>query len=232
MPSLLHYRIFENPYSLAEAAADFIQQLINDCLKRQSCCRIALPGGTTPADCLQKLSTRKLSWQSVKWFMGDERCLPEGDPERNDTMIMTTLFSRELAEYRHLFYPISAEKGPEKAAQEYTKCINKFGVFDIILLGMGEDGHTASLFPGNAALTDQRAAVPVFNAPKLPSQRVSLSLPTLQSARCRIVLATGKGKNRALDKVKNGERLPVNCIGENHWFVDKAADTGNNCQET
>lgn len=229
MSSLPHYRVFENPDQLAEAAADFVQREINDCLKQQPCCHIALPGGNTPAGCLQKLSTRKLPWQSIKWFMGDERCLPEGHAERNDTMIMTTLFAQDAAEYQHFFYPISAEKGPEKAAQEYTDRIHSFDAFDIILLGMGEDGHTASLFPGNLALTDKRAVVPVFDAPKPPPQRVSLGLPALQSARCRIVLVTGTGKNAALNKIKNGKQLPVNCIGDNHWFVDKAADAGSDC---
>ncbi len=226
MSSLLHYCVFENSDQLAEAAADFVQREINNCLKQQACCRIALPGGNTPAGCLKKLSARKLPWQSIKWFMGDERCLPEGHAERNDTMIRTSLFAQDADKYQHFFYPISAEKGPEKAAQEYADRIHSFDAFDIILLGMGEDGHTASLFPDNQALTDKHAVVPVFDAPKPPPERVSLGLPTLQSARCRIVLVTGKGKNEALNKIKNGKQLPVNCIGENHWFVDKEADAG------
>ena len=88
---------------------------------------------------------------------------------------------------------------------------------------MGEDGHTASLFPGNAALDDTRPAVPVHHAPKPPPERVSLGLTTLQSAGERIVLVTGQDKRDALQRIGAGERLPITMAGPLLWFIDAGA---------
>ena len=123
-------------------------------------------------------------------------------------------------------HPIPAELGPELAAERYAQLINSVGPLDIALLGMGEDGHTASLFPGNAALTDERAVVPVYNAPKSPEERVSLGLVTLQNAGQRVVLVTGANKHDALMRVDQGDALPISLIGEAYWLVDQAAASG------
>ena len=88
---------------------------------------------------------------------------------------------------------------------------------------MGEDGHTASLFPGNAALEDKRSAVPVYDAPKPPGERVSIGLDTLRNAGECIVIATGEGKREALSKLKQGEIFPVGMVKPDVWFVDEAA---------
>jgi len=88
---------------------------------------------------------------------------------------------------------------------------------------MGEDGHTASMFPENKALSDTRAVVPVYNSPKPPVERVSLSLTSLLKAKSRLVLTTGSGKASAITQVKAGENLPINCIGDINWFIDEAA---------
>lgn len=217
------FQIYDSADTLAEAAASFILLQINECLGRQPRCRIALPGGSTPARCLQILSDLELPWEQIDWYVGDERCLPIGHEERNDTMINQKLFSQGIRS-NEFFSPIKAELGAEKAAQDYALLFNSFDALDIVILGMGEDGHTASLFPGNAALTDKRAVVPVFAAPKPPPERVSLSLATLSAAKVRIILVAGKDKKEALIKVKAGENLPVNIIGESYWFIDTAAD--------
>ena len=92
---------------------------------------------------------------------------------------------------------------------------------------MGEDGHTASLFPGNPAIDNNHPVVPVYDSPKPPPQRVSLGLTTIQSARQRIVLVSGRGKHEALVRIKQGVQLPVSRIGATHWFVDEAAAYNN-----
>ncbi len=217
-----NFYLHEDAETLAVAAASFIQLNIAACIKKKQCCRIALPGGNTPARCLQKLSKLDLPWQQIEWYLGDERCLPVGHTERNDCMIRQALFSSPRNSARH-FYPIKAELGAEKAAQDYSLLFRSFDALDIVILGMGEDGHTASLFPDNKALTDQHKVVPVFNAPKPPPERVSLSLSTLSSVALRIVLVVGENKTAALNKIQAGEALPVNRIGNNHWFVDRAA---------
>ncbi|HHO59921.1 MAG TPA: 6-phosphogluconolactonase [Thiotrichales bacterium] len=214
--------VCENAETLARLAADLVRQTIEACVQQQGACSIALPGGATPARCLQNLAADKLPWPSLQWFMGDERCLPVGDIARNDTMIRQTLFAGNAQAVKN-FHPIDAELGAETAAQRYSALVDAVGRFDLILLGMGEDGHTASLFPGNKALQDTRPAVPVFDAPKPPPERVSLGLKTLTAARQRIILVAGSNKHAALKRIKHGEQLPVNCLGESHWFIDREA---------
>lgn len=242
--------IYDDFDTLSIAAAAFIRQKILDCLQHQPRCRIALPGGNTPAACLRHLSNYALPWAQIEWYMGDERCLPVGHPERNDRSVLQTLFQHQEHQdhqdnqksqtqpngqdaqglqtpqnrpCKSNFYPIKAELGAEKAAQDYQTQISGFDAFDIVLLGMGEDGHTASLFPNNLALKQTDSVVAVFNAPKPPAERVSLGLNTLIKAHCRIVLATGANKQAALERVAQGEALPINLIGPKQWFLDKEA---------
>lgn len=207
----------------AVAAADYLAARIRTLVDKQGLCRIALPGGRTPAHCLQRLSGYALPWSQLHCYLGDERCLPVGDEARNDSMLADSLWSRAAIPAANI-HPIPAELGPVDAARAYTAVIEAAGRIDIALLGMGEDGHTASLFPGNRALSLKEPAVPVFDAPKPPPQRVSLSIPTLQGAVERIVLITGAGKADALRRVKAGEPLPVNLIGPLLGFTDAAAD--------
>jgi 6-phosphogluconolactonase len=216
------YHIYDDTQPLAEAAANFIVLKIKACLKQQPRCRIALPGGNTPAACLEALSKQTLPWSQIDWYMGDERCLPIGHAERNDTMVSQTLFNGQGPSKKQ-FFPIKAELGADKAAKAYQAQIEAFDALDIVILGMGEDGHTASLFPNNKALTKQDSVVAVFNAPKPPEERVSLGLNTLIKAKYRIVLAPGEGKQEALKKLTLGESLPIGLIGPKHWFLDHAA---------
>ncbi|MGD8933742.1 MAG: 6-phosphogluconolactonase [Gammaproteobacteria bacterium] len=221
------FRIFPDAEAVAQATADFLSARIVACVEEKQSCHVALPGGTTPARCLRLLSARSLPWHGIHWYLGDERCFPVGHPERNDSMIAQQLWSRIPMpdENRH---PIPAELGPELAAAKYSALINRIDRLDIAVLGMGEDGHTASLFPGNAALDDRRAVVPVYHAPKPPAERVSLGLSTFQSAVLRIIMVTGHNKYEALARVKQGQQLPVSRIGPSCWFVDKSAADSDN----
>ena len=217
------WHISKDAESTAEAAADFIAQAIRQTLELKPQCLIALPGGNTPVKCLQLLAKMDLPWRKCHWFLGDERCYPVGHPERNDTMIRASFLNHIDTDQEH-FHPIPAELGAEQAAQEYSHLLQSFGPLDIAFLGMGEDGHTASLFPDNPALNNKAAAVAVFNAPKAPEERVSLSSTSLQSAKIRMVLATGVAKQSILKQIKNNAPLPINNIGDIHWFIDLAAN--------
>jgi len=172
------------------------------------------------------LADMDLPWSQCHWFLGDERCYPLGHPERNDTMIRASFLRRIDSDEDHI-HPIPAELGPEIAATQYSQLVESFAPLDIAFLGMGEDGHTASLFPDNPALNNQQTAVAVYHAPKAPEQRVSLSRNTLQSTKIRMVLVTGAGKQSILKQIKNGEPLPINTIGAIHWFLDQAASDSN-----
>ncbi len=214
------WKIYGGLEQASKAAANFLVENIQDCLAKRGECHIALPGGNTPATCLELLSQASIAWNKVHWYLGDERCLPIGNVERNDVMLNQHLFSRTPESQVH---KIPAELGPDKAAEFYSKIIDNLISLDIVFLGMGEDGHTASLFPGNAALQDKRSVVPVFDSPKPPDQRVSLGVETLRSAKLRVVLTAGATKQSIISKVENGMPLPVNMIGDIHWFVDKAS---------
>lgn len=216
------YRHCTSAEALARAAAEHLAARIGACVQRDGICRIALPGGNTPARCLALLAQASLPWDRVHWYLGDERCYPAGHEGRNDVMLDAQLWSRIDAAADNC-HRIAAELGPEPAAARYSDEIRVAGLLDIILLGMGEDGHTASLFPGNAALDDTRPAVPVHHAPKPPPERVSLGLTTLQSAGERIVLVTGQDKRDALQRIGAGERLPITMAGPLLWFIDAGA---------
>ena len=219
------FKVFANPQAVAQAAADYLVQKIRICVSEKNQCHVVLPGGSTPALCLELLADKPLPWKNIHWYPGDERCYPVGHKERNDTMIIDKLFARQQNPAEN-FHAIPAELGPELAAARYAALIKEVGKIDIVVLGMGEDGHTASLFPGNVALDDLRCVVPVYNAPKPPDERVSMGLNTLKNAAECIVIATGNNKYDALKKVRAEEPLPINLVQPDIWFVDEVAMNG------
>jgi 6-phosphogluconolactonase len=204
----------------SKAAADFIASRIEASIAQKNSCHVILPGGNTPAICLSYLAEKNLPWNKVHWYPGDERCYPSGHDDRNDVMLNKNLWSHLADTNVHM---IPAELGAEEAASVYRELVSSIENFDIAFLGMGEDGHTASLFPDNAALQDTRSVVPVYDSPKTPDERVSFSINTLKNARCRIVLTSGASKAGIIARIKDGEPLPINCLGEINWYVDKAA---------
>ena len=214
------WHTFASPDLAAQAAANRIAELIEQTLQENNICHIALPGGNTPAKCFHYLSQKKINWEHVHWYLGDERCLPAGHADRNDVMIQQSLWQPIHAQKKTI-HRIPAEFGANAAAQIYAAHMDNT-ILDIAFLGMGEDGHTASLFPGNIALDNINSVVPVFNAPKPPAARVSLSVSTLQRATHRIVLTTGESKKRALEQIRAEIALPINRIGNIEWFVDAA----------
>jgi 6-phosphogluconolactonase len=215
-------RIYPGSEQVAQAVADYLCLQITACVKQKGLCHVVLPGGSTPARCLEILAEKTLPWKNIYWYPGDERCYPVGHAERNDTMINAKLFSQQKSASKN-FFPIPAELGPEQGAENYAALLDATAAMDIVVLGMGEDGHTASLFPGNVALDDQRSAVPVYNAPKAPNQRVSIGLTTLKNAAECIIIATGENKREALAKLNAGVELPVGLVGADVWFIDEAA---------
>lgn len=218
----MNEKLFESSAQLAAFAAGRIAELCREAVAEKGVCHLVLAGGTTPRLCYELLRQMPLPWASLHIWFGDERCLPPGDAERNDTMA-------DVALLKHVPLPalqihrMMAEEGPEAAALAYATLLAEAPVMDIVLLGMGEDGHTASLFPGNPALTDARLAVPVYNSPKPPSERVSMGYAALNAARHRILMVTGKGKADALARIRAGERLPIAAIAEGEWLLDRDA---------
>jgi len=212
--------VYKELEQAATAAAEFVADKIEASIQQKNICRVALSGGNTPKYCLAYLADKKLPWEKVHWYLGDERCFPAGHAERNDVMLDKYLWSKITDTH---IYRMPTEKGAEEAAAAYRAVIAGFDCFDIAFLGIGEDGHTASLFPANDALDDTRSVVPVYHSPKPPSERVSLSVETLKRTLNRVVLAGGNEKASIIARIKVGEPLPINCLGDIDWYVDEAA---------
>jgi len=216
------WHVYDSAQAASQSCAEFMSHQIQECLAQNEHCSIALPGGKTPADCLQHISQQDIDWQRTHWLPGDERCLPIGDTERNDTLFHEH-FLNLIPLPAENFHPMPAELGAEQGAEEFSQQLGSVLPLDIAFLGMGEDGHTASLFPDNPALTVDTPAVAVHNSPKPPPDRISLSIASLQQAGLRCVLTLGASKRDALTQIQQGKLLPINTIGPVHWFVDRAA---------
>lgn len=216
--------ILPNADAVATRAADLILQTGRAALAARGRCHLVLAGGSTPAAAYRRLARAEQDWTNWLFYFGDERCLPAQDPERNSQMARTAwLDAVGIAPECILTLP--AELGPEEAARRYEPVIAAARAFDLVLLGIGEDGHTASLFPGRESL-QQRLVMPVFDAPKPPPERVSLTLEALGRAHQRLVLATGRGKHQALLDWQSGACSPiaqVAALGRTHVLLDRNA---------
>ncbi|MDH5501497.1 MAG: 6-phosphogluconolactonase, partial [Gammaproteobacteria bacterium] len=177
-------------------------------------------GGETPRYCYQSLRKLPVEWGRVHIYFGDERCLPQSDAQRNDTMAHETLL-RHVAIPPGNVHVIHAELGAQLAAKDYIEELKS--PLDLVLLGIGEDGHTASLFPGNPATESTANVVAVFNAPKPPPERISLGMGVLNAAREKLFLVAGAGKRDALQRIAQGEALPAARVTGAEWHIDRAA---------
>ncbi|GIX28716.1 MAG: 6-phosphogluconolactonase [Burkholderiales bacterium] len=151
-------------------------------------------------------------WSAWHVYFGDERCRPRGDPARNDTRIAERWLDHVPIPPAQI-HPIPAELGPEAAASAYARTLASVGEFDLVLLGLGEDGHTASLFPGLAPEIDRETDVlPVRDAPKPSPERVSLSASRLSRARQVLFFVQGEPKRAAVAAWRRGEDIPARRI--------------------
>jgi 6-phosphogluconolactonase len=142
--------------------------------------------------------------------MGDERCLPEGDAQRNDHMANQSWLSHVPVPGDQL-YMIPAQLGAEAGAEHYDAVIRAIDEFDLVLLGLGEDGHTASLFPGQA-YDETASVVAVHDAPKPPEDRISLTAAALGKAKHAWFLVSGEGKRTAMQQWLQGDAIPASTI--------------------
>ena len=180
---------------------------------------LVLTGGTTPRQMYGLLAGMTVKWGRVSILFGDERCVPPSDPESNYRMARETLLARVEP---GAVFRIPGELGPEEAAELYDAAVGRMQPLDLVLLGIGEDGHCASLFPGHPALNAVGWVVPVHRAPKPPPDRVSLTLGCLRNARRVIFLVTGAGKAEAFRKAQAGE-VPAGMVPGAEWIVDREA---------
>jgi 6-phosphogluconolactonase len=208
------FTVLANAEEVAEDAAADIAQALRDGARS-----LVLAGGTTPRRCYELLAELDVDWGRVSVLFGDERCVPPLDPESNYRMAKEVLLDRVLPAS---VYRIPAELGPDEGADLYAEVVEFVAPFDLVVLGVGEDGHTASLFPGHPALKADGLTVGIHDAPKPPPERVSLTLEVLRDAHRVIILATGAGKADAVARAKRGE-VPSGMIPRARWLIDRAA---------
>lgn len=197
---------------LAQALA-WVDRAESRALARHGAFHIVLAGGGTPRLLYQALARETHDWGAWHVWLGDERCLPPDDPERNSRMVQDSLLQSTSIPPEQ-FHPIPAELGPELAATNYAESLAGTNAFDLVLLGLGEDGHTASLFPGHdwGISVEASPVLPVHGAPKPPAERVSLAARRLAQARDVLFLVTGAGKRHAIARWQAGEALPASAI--------------------
>lgn len=231
--------IYRGRGELARALAARVAVLAAEALLARERFRLAIPGGSVVSLLAQGAAEHELDTARWEIFWTDERCVPQDDPQSNFHAAQAEWFG-PLGVPRHRLHPANGALGPEAAANAYAADLARvFGAdaepwprLDLVLLGIGEDGHVASLFPGDPALEEARCwVVPVFHAPKPPSERISLSLPVLNHARHLLVVAAGEGKANALSRVwapdATAAPLPAQRLqpvdGDLRWMLDPAA---------
>ena len=181
---------------------------------------IVLAGGSTPRRAYELLADiPDVAWGRVTILFGDERCVPANHADSNYRMAREALLDRVAPATVHR---MPAELGPDEGAELYSPVVASLAPLDFVLLGVGEDGHTASLFPGHPALNAKGWALGIHDSPKPPPERVTLTLPVLRAARRVLILATGAGKADAVAKAKRGE-VPSGMIAGARWLIDREA---------
>jgi 6-phosphogluconolactonase len=205
-----HWHTLKTAEQVAIAACQCILDAANTTIAERGKFKIVLAGGTTPEKVYLLLAQSQADWSKWHIYYGDERCLPKDHADRNSVMAEQAFLSKVAIPKAQIF-TIPAELGAEQAAAQYQQMVKDALPFDLVLLGMGEDGHTASLFPGH--LHDAEELVhAVYDSPKPPPERVSLSAKALGNARQVIFLITGSNKREAVKLWRSGHDLPIASI--------------------
>jgi 6-phosphogluconolactonase len=229
-------QVFPDPTALARAAAGRIAAAAADAIAARGRFRLVLAGGETPRRTYGVLAgiglEARLDWPLVEVFWGDERCVPPDDPRSNYRMARESLLDRVPIAPENV-HRIRGEDEPARAAREYEARLRDV-VPDLVLLGLGADGHTASLFPGHRAVRERTRRVLAEYVTVVEAWRVTLTPPMLNAARAVVFLVSGTGKAGPLRQVLEGalppDLLPARAIhpasGRVDWLVDAAAGSG------
>lgn len=231
--------IFETATALYQAAAEFIIQLSNDSVAARGRFSISLSGGNTPEALYSLLSghpyCEQIPWSKVYVFWGDERCVPLNDSRNNAGRARSMLLDKIPIPSSNI-HLIPTDMPPEKAAAVYEKELNSFfgedpWCFDLVLLGLGENGHTASLFPNTDVIEEQAEGVRSLYLKEEKIFRITMTAPLINRARNLLFLVTGSKKNKILKTILEGpfqpDTYPAQLIrpqdGQLLWFADRAA---------
>jgi len=231
------WRIFETAEAVAEHVAEWLCALACTCDRDFAVC---LSGGSTPRHLYRQLTRNPIAarfpWKRAHWFWGDERFVPHDSPDSNYRMAYDALLSRVPVANDRIHAIPTVGLSPEESAASYQTLLQQYygadqldpvrPIFDMTLLGVGEDGHTASLFPGSPSLQeDRRWVLPIVG--EAGETRITLTYPALDGSRNLAFFATGASKRHVLAKIRAGDtELPaarVRPVGYLNWFVDRAA---------
>ncbi len=243
-PPRFELRVLPDAAVAAEAAARELVEASKDALGNRATFCVALSGGSTPKRMFQALAGEELrglvDWKRARVFFADERCVPPNDERSNYRLAKEHLLD-PLAVPPENVFRMRGEEEPERAARDYEAVLRReLGAgraaprFDLVFLGLGTDGHTASLFPGSRAVEEKRRWVAAIGAPELPERRLTLTLPVLNASRRVVFLVTGEEKRAAVAAVLAAKRgsssLPASLVkpkrGSLIWILDKAAASG------
>ncbi len=230
---------YPNKEKLVAATTEFVADSIEQAIQQNDLCNMALSGGNTPGGVFSLLASTpyrdRVDWCRLHLFWGDERMVPPEHQDSNFRLVQETLLDHVKIPDENV-HRMRGEIAPEEAAAEYAELLhNHFKVspprFDLMLLGLGEDGHTASLFPETDAVEEsEKHAVAVF-VPKLDAWRVTLTLPVINSARKTLFLVSGKSKSEMVQRIVSNKQpakeIPATMVnpqnGELHWMLDSEA---------
>ena len=212
-PQRVRWHGFASVPELQADAFTRVRMAANGAIAARGVFRIVLAGGNTPRGAYELLRKAITDWSKWQVYFGDERCAGANDPQRNSRMAREALLDH-VPIPRANVHPIPAEMGPIDGAEQYAQVLRTTGGFDLVLLGLGEDGHTASLFPDHDWGTgaDASDVLAVFDAPKPPPERVSLSAARLSRSRVVLFLVEGEAKRTAICSWRNGVRIPATAI--------------------
>ncbi len=237
-------QIVDNAEALSTAAAETIVEHLRSALQTRDAYSIALSGGSTPRGLYALLADdsewrRQIPWNRVHFFWGDERHVPPDHPDSNYRMAFETLLSKVPVPPQNIHRMRAEDPDAEKAAEDYVREIRRFfniasgeiPRFDCVLMGIGSDGHTASLFPGTSALNEHKRLVTATWVEKLRSFRITLTLPVFNNADLILFVVSGSHKADILKAVLESDRkrepYPAQRIQPKHgsmlWLVDRQA---------
>jgi 6-phosphogluconolactonase len=235
-------RLFKDPAQLSRAAAEIFIAAAHEAVNKRGKFTVALTGGSSPAKLYELLSDaehiNKVDWQKTFIFWGDERWVPIQDDKSNAGMAYKLLLGKVNLSKENIFPMWNATLEPEKQAAVYEQLLHKYlgpsGEFDLILSGMGDDGHTASLFPGTEVLHEKTKWVAAYYLAPQQMFRITLTAPLLNKAKKNVVLVFGANKAQAFTEViagdYNPEKYPSQLLkpvsGELVWMADEAAAAG------
>ena len=235
----MELHIYKTADDVIEGLGNYFAQTVSTAIKQMNECTVVLSGGNSPKKLYELLAStdyrQHIDWDKIYFFFGDERYVPFNDPGNNGNMVKKALFEPLMIPDANIFY-INTAIPPDESAKKYAQRIlshfkNKPVRFDLILLGLGDNGHTASLFPHTTVLQEKKALVKAVHLEDPSSYRITMTSPLINEAHAIAFLVYGNAKSNAVYEVLEGkkdfETYPAQLIipeeGKVHWFLDEDA---------